>query len=174
MIPELAYRFNRTTNGLVIPEPTIHDAGNYKCYIPDTNEEATIEVVANAYVEPLPARINAARGTNVQLYCNVHGTRPKIEWTINGKEIVNNTRIKFRKDIKWYEKAILIIENIEPEDQNTYNCTATNKATEFELKGRKMYAVAKTGTYVRTVTVGTTFWGMLMKYLPFHSFISAK
>ena len=166
-MPDLANRFNVTTNGLVINEPTVNDAGNYRCYIPNTNEEATIEVIANVFVEEMPEKTNAVRTTNVELHCNVRGTKPKIEWTINGTEIVNNTRIKFAKDPQNNVHAKLIIENIERDDSNTYNCTATNKATDFEINGTKKYTEAKTGTFVK---VRGTVWGRVMKIPPFYWF----
>lgn len=166
-VESLQNRFNLTINGFVIPEPTADDAGKYKCTVQETSESATIDVIANVYLEELPEKTSAVRTTRLEIHCKAHGTAPKIEWTINGKEIVNNTRITFIKDTNNIENGILVIDKVEREDQNTYNCTATNRATGFHIDERRKYKPAKYGTFVK---VRGTVWGRVIKICPFSWF----
>lgn len=160
-MPVLENRFNLTTNGIVIFNPTASDAGKYTCTIPNSDpiEKADIEVVANVYVEEMPEKTPAVRKTRLEIHCKAHGTAPKIEWTIDGKEIVNKTNIKFTKDSNNIENAILVIENVERDDQNKYNCTATNKATGFQIDEHRKYEPARNGTFVK---VRGTVWGRVV------------
>lgn len=168
-VPSLENRFNLTVNGFVIHKPISEDAGNYTCSIPDTNDTATIEVIANVYVEKMPEKTPAVRTTRLEIHCKAHGTAPKITWTINGKEISNNnnTRIKFQRDSNNIENAILVIESVERSDQNSYNCTATNKATGSKIDENRKYEIAKNGTFVK---VRGTVWGRVMSVYPFYWF----
>jgi len=169
-VPSLENRFNLTVNGFVIHKPNVDDAGKYKCSTSETPaESATIDVIANVYVEKMPEKTAAVRTTRLEVHCKAHGTAPKIEWSMNGKEIANNnnTRIKFTKDSNNIERAILVIESVERNDQNTYNCTATNHATDFEVDGQRKYQPAKSGTFVK---VRGTVWGRVMSVCPFRWF----
>lgn len=171
-VPSLENRFNLTMNGLVIHKPTADDAGNYTCTIPATSETATINVIANAYVEKMPEKTPAVRTTRLEIHCKAHGTAPKITWSVNGTEITannnnNNTRIKFTKDGNNIENAILFIESVERTDENTYNCTATNDATGFEIDETRKYRPGKSGTFVK---VRGTVWGRVMSIYPFYWF----
>lgn len=160
-VSTLENRFNLTNNGIVIFNPIANDAGKYKCTIPNSDpiETADIEVVANVYVEKMPEKTSAVRTTKLEIHCKAHGTAPKIHWTIDGKEITDKKNIKLMKDSNNIENAILVIESVERTDQNKYNCTATNKATGFQIDEHRKYEVAKNGTFVK---VRGTVWGRVV------------
>lgn len=98
-------------NKLIIPRPTVTDAGNYTCSIPELKLSSEINVVgewslieatlikwvrakywkkiiffafsANVYIHKIPDNIAVVEGEKLQLHCKVYGSEPiEIIWTI--------------------------------------------------------------------------------------------
>ncbi|XP_055314535.1 hemicentin-1-like [Sitodiplosis mosellana] len=138
-IPSLKGRHEINANSLVINCPTYSDDGNYTCLHPKSNESANIEVYASVHIKNSPTRINVLKGTNIEIHCEAFGTDPQITWTIGGSENLNQSRVQLEKDMNNVTNAILVIENATASDQNTYECSARNKATGFNAN----YTIAK-------------------------------
>lgn len=129
-------------------------------------------ISANVYIHKIPDNIAVVEGEKLQLHCKVYGSEPiSITWKIGefdgvqksnifdendhfhffpnfagGTEAFNRSHVILKPDEDNNEDAILIIENAVLEDRHSYNCSATNPASQFNST---LYPAAQEGTYIR-------------------------
>lgn len=77
-----------------------------------------------AFTATVPAQLAVADGARLHLQCAVAGDPdPQITWSKNGKPISSSEIV----DLKYKAgTATLTINEVFPEDEGTYTCTATN------------------------------------------------
>lgn len=118
----------------------------------------------------MPDNLAVVEGEQLSIHCKAFGTEPKIEWKIGefdtstchifaylllkyyifywngkigGRDDFNRTHVTFKDDEDKVQDAILIIEHAELTDRNTYNCTATNRASGKEIKNAQGVVIGK-------------------------------
>lgn len=73
-------------------------------------------------------------------------------WFTGGTDDFNRSHVILKPDEDDIEDAILIIEHAELTDRESYNCTATNPATDFNST---VFKPATDGAYVRVKGMST-------------------
>ncbi|KAM4642152.1 hemicentin-1 [Discoglossus pictus] len=121
---------------LVLQSISREDLGTYTCTA--ENLVGSINTTVHVFVKEPPVLIGAQYavetvplGKNVILNCLVNGDPPpKIQWTIKGKNIVFNRRIR------QFNNGSLAIYNTQNEDVGEYTCIASNDAgvTEYNVR----------------------------------------
>lgn len=146
----------------MIRNAAFSDDRQYTCKCLETNDSATIDVIANVHLKEMPNKVNAIRNDTVRIHCKTVGTNPLVSWIQGDGQPINTTRVSFEKDSNNVENAVLVIKNVDYDDARFYNCTAKNNATGFNQNKFHQFRDVKFGT---NLEVRGKVWGTIVYYL---------
>lgn len=129
---------------LEIMEPTAHDGGNYRCNVKNEFGESNANLNLNIEAEPEPEgegptflskpKISSEHSSKVQMQCHVHSKPPPtVEWTHEGKKVVESSKIKMTINKVSEEEFIILLELTDPDldDSGLYKCNIKNQYGEL-------------------------------------------
>lgn len=155
------YKIISEENKLIIFRTDDDDVGNYTCQAVNAKTNATEHVmkanirVIGAPKVTIPQDTPVVEGERLKLHCSVRGyPTPVVFWTIDQKPLnTSDTRIRFEDD-KNVRNAILVIDNVQMSDRNTYVCKASNIADQVTTGNVKQ-------TFVRVKDKLAALWPFL-------------
>lgn len=129
---------------LEIMEPSAHDGGNYRCHVKNEFGESNANLNLNIEAEPEPEgegptflskpKISSENSSLVQMVCHVRSKPPPtVEWTHEGKKIVESSKIKMNITEVSEEEFMIVLELSDPDldDSGLYRCNIKNQYGEL-------------------------------------------
>lgn len=129
---------------LEIMEPSAHDGGNYRCNVKNEFGESNANLNLNIEAEPEPEgegptflskpKISSEHSSLVQMQCHVRSKPPPtVEWTHEGKKVVESSKIKMKITELSEEEYMIILELADPDldDSGLYKCNIKNQYGEL-------------------------------------------